>query len=544
MRLVRFSVTVVVAFLAGACGTSSTTVTNPSVDRCAVTVTNSMPSVGAAGGSGRLTVTAGRECTWSITSNVSWITPRPPAGGQGDGSVDYVVAANPTADVRRGTVATGGQTLEVVQAGLACQFQLQPNTQDFDADGGTGSFAVEGPIGCNWTPAASDDWITITDRGSRTANGSVNFRVGAHTGARREGSISVGAQLFEIRQAASACRFQLSGTNRSFGGGGGTGTVTVTVTGPPSCNWTASADVPWISVTSATSGTGSGTIRFAVQANPGVARSGVLTIGGQKYAIAQLQAECNYSIDPGTFSFPASGGQTTVAVSTNSPCTWTTSDVPPWVNGVPASGTGPQAITITVGPNPGPARSAGLVIGGQSFALSQAAGCSYFVAPTSYKASGSGGTSSVALNTSAGCEWTSSGVPSWIIGIPALGTSSTLIQFTVEANSSSLARSVILTIGGRPFTVAQAGVACTYSLSSTSYSASASRESSKLSVNSPGDCPWTSSGVPSWVTGIPTSGTGPTTFTFTVAANPSRASRNAKITIAGRNFTITQAGAP
>ena len=63
------------AFLVTGCGTSSTTVTGPSLDRCAITVANSLTSVGAAGGSGRLTVTAGRECTWSVTSNVPWITP-------------------------------------------------------------------------------------------------------------------------------------------------------------------------------------------------------------------------------------------------------------------------------------------------------------------------------------------------------------------------------------------------------------------------------------------------------------------------------------
>jgi all-beta uncharacterized protein/BACON domain-containing protein len=708
MRLVFFSLTVVVAFLGGACGTSSTTVTGPSLDRCTMTVANSISSVGASGGNGRLNVTAGRECAWSVTSNVSWITPTPPAGGQGDGSVDYVVAANPTADVRRGTLATGGQTLEVVQEGLICQFDLQPKSQKLDADGGTGSFAVEGPIGCSWTPTASDDWITITDGGNRTANGSVHFRIPPNTGAGREGSISVGGQVYAILQGAAECRVQLSATNSSFGGAGGTGTVTVT--GPRSCTWTASANVPWISVTEGTSGSGNGTVRFAVQASSGAARNGVLTIGGQRYTVTQLQEECNYSISPAGQTFPAAGGQGAVTISTNSVCTWNTSDVPAWFTGMPPSGTGTQVIAFTVEPNQGPDRSAAIIIGGQSFAVNQTSGCSYSLAPGSHNATvgggassfavntaagcgwtssgvpawitgvpasgsgaqtinfnvaantgvarstniliggqtfavsqpsgctisltptshnpstsggassfavntsagcdwtssgvpewitgvpasgsgpqtinfnvaantgvarganiliggrtfavsqpngcsisltpeshnppASGGASSFAVNTSAGCDWTSSGVPEWITGIPAGGTSSTLIEFTVEANPSSLARSATITIGGRTFTVTQDGAACTYSLSSTSYSASASRESSRLSVNTKFDCHWTSSGVPSWVNGIPASGTGPTTFTFTVAANTSSSSRTARITIAGRSFTVTQAGAP
>src|SRR5687767_4347672 len=126
MKLAFVSLSLAVAFLTAGCGTSSTTVTNPSLDRCSMTVANSMSSVGASGGNGRLVVTAGRECTWSVTSNVPWIVPRPPAGGQGDGSVDYVVAPNPAADARRGNVSTGGQVLEVVQEGLTCRFELQP----------------------------------------------------------------------------------------------------------------------------------------------------------------------------------------------------------------------------------------------------------------------------------------------------------------------------------------------------------------------------------------------------------------------------------
>src|SRR5688572_18881 len=202
MKFVFYGVTVALAFLATGCGTSSTTVTGPSLDRCSITVANSMSSVGASGGTGRLTVTAGRECTWSVSSNVPWITPRPPAGGQGDGTVDYVVAANPNTDARRGTVAMWGQVLEVVQEGLACRFDLQPNSQNVGAEGGSGSFTVEATDGCNWTPAASHDWITITNGGSRSGNGSVNFSVAPNTAGVRDGSISVGAQAFAILQSA------------------------------------------------------------------------------------------------------------------------------------------------------------------------------------------------------------------------------------------------------------------------------------------------------------------------------------------------------
>jgi hypothetical protein len=541
MKLAFHGLTFALAFLATACGTSSTTVTGPSLDRCAITVANSMSSVGASGGTGRLTVTAGRECTWSVTSNVPWITPRPPAGGQGDGTIDYVVAANPSTEARRGTVTMGGQVLEVVQEGVSCRFDLQPTSQNMGAEGGSGSFTVDAPSGCNWTPAASHDWITITNGGSRSGNGSVNFTVAPNTAGVRDGTINVGGQAFAILQAAPSCRYQLSAITGSFGGAGGSGTVNVTAAS--ACAWTATTNVPWVSIAGDVSGSGNGTVSFTVQANTGPARNGILTIGGQRFTVTQQQAQCSYSISPAGQAFTAAGGQGTVTVSTNSVCTWNTSDVPAWVTGMPASGTGTRAIAFTVDANPGPERSVAVIIGGQNFAVSQAAGCSYSLAPGSHNSSAGGGASSFAVNTAAGCGWTSSGVPAWITGVPASGTGPQAVNFTVAANTGG-ARNANIIVGGKTFTVTQAAVACSYSLNPTSHSATAAGGSGMFDVNTTASCSWTSSGVPAWITPWgPASGTGTTTISFTVTANPDPTPRNANITIGGQTFAVTQAAA-
>ena len=87
-------------------------------------------------------MTAGRECAWSVTSTAPWITPAPPGSGQGDGIVNYVVAANPNSDVRRGELVVGDQRVQVTQEAASCGFDLQPTSQNVDADGGNGSFNV------------------------------------------------------------------------------------------------------------------------------------------------------------------------------------------------------------------------------------------------------------------------------------------------------------------------------------------------------------------------------------------------------------------
>ena len=292
-----------------------------------------------------------------------------------------------------------------------------------------------------------------------------------------------------------------------------------------------------------TNGSGNGTVSFTVQANTGPARNGILTIGGQRFTVTQLQAACNYSISPAGQSFAASGGQGTVSVSTNSVCTWNTTDVPVWVTGMPASGTGAQAISFTVDPNTGPARSANIIIAGQTFTVTQAGGCTYSLAPGSHSPSASGGASSFAVNTASGCTWSSSGVPAWITGVPANGTGATTINFIVASNPDPTPRTANISIGGQTFAVTQAALACSFSLNPTSHSAAAAGGSSSFDVNTTSSCGWTSSGVPSWITGVPGSGTGTTTINFTVAANSDPSSRNANIVIGGQTFAVTQSAA-
>jgi hypothetical protein len=71
----------------------------------------------------------------------------------------------------------------------------------------------------------------------------------------------------------------------SYGASGGSGSITVAVM--PGYPWTAASDVPWATVTSGSSGTGSGTVAYAVAANAGPARTGTLSIGGNAFALSQ-----------------------------------------------------------------------------------------------------------------------------------------------------------------------------------------------------------------------------------------------------------------
>jgi len=65
-------------------------------------------------------------------------------------------------------------------------------------------------------------------------------------------------------------------------------TVSVTAASS-SCTWTANvnANTPWLTITSGTSGTGSGTVTYSIAANSGAARTGYIIIAGQTFTVTQ-----------------------------------------------------------------------------------------------------------------------------------------------------------------------------------------------------------------------------------------------------------------
>src|SRR5438045_1052398 len=81
--------------------------------RSGVALATTDVSVPASGGTGRIAITTARECAWTANSNVAWLTLSGPASGQGDGSVEYAVASNSDATIRRGVIELNDQKANV-----------------------------------------------------------------------------------------------------------------------------------------------------------------------------------------------------------------------------------------------------------------------------------------------------------------------------------------------------------------------------------------------------------------------------------------------
>jgi len=97
-------------------------------------------------------------------------------------------------------------------------------------------------------------------------------------------------------------------------------------------------------------------------------------------------------------------------------------------------------------------------------------------------------------------------------------------------------------VGWTDWTHSGATSSCSFSVSPTSASLPASGGGTQASVTTTSSCAWTAGSNVSWISLNRSSGTGSGTVIATVAANSSSSSRTGSFVIAGRTFTVSQAG--
>ena len=194
-----------VAFLAGACSQTETSITAPtSDDRCQVTAASTTPTFPSPGGQGAVTITTTRDCTWSVGTDAAWVAIAGSRTGQGDASVAFTVAANPIPTPRSAAIVVGGQSVAVSQQAAPCVFSLSRTNDTLTADGGRLAVSVNTLNGCHWTAASGANWIAISSGSSGDASGTVGLSIAANTGSARVGQVNVAGQNYTVNQGAAA----------------------------------------------------------------------------------------------------------------------------------------------------------------------------------------------------------------------------------------------------------------------------------------------------------------------------------------------------
>ena len=166
---------------AASCGHSATTlVTSPSGTRCNASVTGAPASFGPRRRPGTLSVGVARECTWSAVSQSPWISFTSSAQGQGEGTVNYHVAANADPVARQGTIVVGEQQVAVAEEPAPCGFDVSGAADTVAAAGGQISIEVRTHTLCSWTAGSE-----VPGRRHSTAgrgNGTVSIAVTPNAG--------------------------------------------------------------------------------------------------------------------------------------------------------------------------------------------------------------------------------------------------------------------------------------------------------------------------------------------------------------------------
>ena len=531
-------VAVILSILAAGCGSSSTTATAPAtVPRCGVTLAVTDLSVPASGGTGRIGVSAARECAWTASSSVSWVTVTGPASGQGDGAIEYSVGPNSDATTRRGVIELNDQRANLTQAAADCTMSLGDTSETFSNAGGSGTIPVRASSAtCSWTAASDANWITIRSGASGSGNGTVAFDVAPGTGTPRTGTILVAGLRFAITQA-EGCTFGVSPGSYAPGAAGGSTTLAVT-TGS-ACPWTAISNVPWITVPQGASGTGPGTVRLVVEATSGPSRTGTVLVAGQSVTISQ-GAGCSISVGPLSQPFSSAGGSGSARIEADGGCPWSAGSNAAWITLTgPTSGNGSGTIAFTVAPLTGAARTGTISVAGTDITITQGSGCAFSVTPTSTSVAATGGNGSISVTTGADCAWSASSNASWLsISAGASGTGNGTVQFSAAATAGG-PRSAMLTIAGQAVTVSQTS-GCTSAIDPTSANVPAQGGTGSISVTSADGCTWTASSNAPWLSITSgASGTGKGTVQFSAAAG---GPRTGTLTVGGQTFTVNQAG--
>lgn len=390
-------------------------------------------------------------------------------------------------NVRRFLLASVFLTLTACENGTptvptpppTCSFALSATTLSLPAAGGPATVNVSTGAQCTWTSTSDREWMTITSGANGTGNGTVAVLIAPNPGTTvRTGTLTIAGQAVAVSEAAQPpCQVSLTPPGASIAHDAGTGTFTVTA--PSYCQWTAVSAASWLKVTSGASGTGTGTVAYAVDRNQEIAgRSAAITVSGAPFVVNQAGdlGACTFSVSPVQFTPCMPGGFTmTATVSTQATCPWTATATSGWITLTGGqSGSGPGAVSFTVTDNYDAPRQGVVEVrwptatAGQNLQVLQA-GCVYAVSTGTINIPAGGGPGHFDVfqqalpNTCGGatqnnCIWTASATASWIVistSMPQQGDNR--VNFTVTPNTTGAARSATIVVKDKVVTIMQAG---------------------------------------------------------------------------------------
>jgi sugar lactone lactonase YvrE len=162
---------------------------------------------------------------------------------------------------------------------------------------------------CSWSIAGLPFWMSASPA-SGTGSGTSTLTIAANSGAARTAALGVGGSSINVDQGPGAawCAYAIAPASQGIAAAGGSGTIAVTASS--GCVWSVAIPPSWVTLTSAVSGSGNGSVSFTVSANTAAPRSASFQVAGLTATIQQNGAAESSSGVMGHFAAGA-GWETT-----------------------------------------------------------------------------------------------------------------------------------------------------------------------------------------------------------------------------------------
>jgi hypothetical protein len=511
----------------------------------------SLTQIEAGQAGGEYTFSIAGNLPWTIRSDQDWCTVQP-ASGTGDGEIAVSIKANATANSRTATLTVSGgsfsKEVTVQQANASPFIELSSSMIEAGVSGGTYKFNITGNQA--WSITSSQTWCTV-DAKSGSGNKEITVTVAANaTQESRTGILTITAgsltRQLTIQQKETASALDLSIPSIEAQVGGGTYTFNIS----SNQSWTIASNQTWCAVQPA-SGSGNKEISVAIPANTAAtSRSAVLTVTAgsvSKQITVQQKGAASADLEVSVSLIEAEAAAGTYKFTAYSNQSWTIASSQTWCSVQPSSGSGNKEVSVSLGANSTSAtRTAVLTltagdVSRQVIVQQKVASSTPTLEASVSLIEAEAAAGAYKFTVSSNQAWTLASSQTWCSVQPASGSGNKEISVSVAANSTTAARTAVLTLTAgdvsRQVTVQQKAPVATPTLeaSVSLIEAAATAGTHKFTVIS--NQAWTLASSQTWCTVQPTSGSDNKEISVSVTANTSATSRTAILTLTAGNLS-------
>ena len=414
------------------------------------------------GGNYAIDVSTAENVHWETSTPNDWITiTTKEKAFTSAGMVTFDVAANLGLNSRTGVVYAAGMAATVIQAPY--DFSVEADPGIFDCSGGNGVVFVDttGPI--EWSATSEDNWISVDENAQGSGGGYFGFSVSQYSvvGGVRTGCIDVsGRKAYVTQHGTEPTPLILTISDEVINAPAAESHYTIDVSLTTPLAWNVENTNTWITITSETSFTDSGTVALTVLENlTDSERSGIIVVAGVEVKVNQAKWNTGLSYDGQVFK--TDGGMTTVYIQTDAAGGWAASvdkDCASWITIIDSTtGRGPGSFRFVVSPfaSIGVSRIGRLYVNGQTIFVAQ---CGYdmSVDPTALTVGKKASNGNVQVTAPDGYTWEAVATVPWIRILDGeTGVGAGTLRYEILDNDTGETRIGKILIGGTEYVITQ-----------------------------------------------------------------------------------------